>query len=567
MFKESAFLLVLFFSLQATASVFDFKKLPPENELISQYQKKLIEMKKDVCEAGDENKYESLLRDYRQNGFYIPFNLKEEVEIDAIQSHLHLIKKKIVWINDEIKKLEKSKFPHYSVIARPIEKRVVSLLDFKKKNRFSVSKKQKTNIKKLSEKELRVLKKELKVLFSQISFLLNPYFPVSHQEMRENFEKYKTQKGEDAKKNANSLFFQRKIYEDGTYDEHHKRSDLFLRTTLDTLALEIEKESGFLSENTRFDIEWTLKNIKTILNRGKKDQLARLKRWKEQTEEAYSFYEDLIKPQSQSKLKQIARERVHATENLKSFVLNKLKSVYEYWHQTDEVYRALFISDLILLHEVGRPTQNNLQERQDIAQVILNRKESQKYSKIMETDVLFPFLKKIFKRKSESPAPWLDVLFKEGEFSFTYYFIPSVSHIFCPEVHKTAAKMREKNLSVALDQMKNPDWDFKALRYFSRISMVGKVDMALLWGGEYEALPERPGRLIKLSSLQRKKLKKNDFQYYYSFQTQNGQSYDVINLLGRTYSVLNIEKTPLVYQYKDPQYFRFFTVQKLTAQK
>ena len=43
---------------------------------------------------------------------------------------------------------------------------------------------------------------------------------------------------------------------------------------------------------------------------------------------------------------------------------------------------------------------------------------------------------------------WLNVLFKEGEFSFTYFFIPSNIGIFCPDFSKKAKILRKENLNI-----------------------------------------------------------------------------------------------------------------------
>src|SRR5690606_21745694 len=118
-------------------------------------------------------------------------------------------------------------------------------------------------------------------------------------------------------------------------------------TTLDTLALRLASPDDFLAEDVRYDLEWAVGEINKQLSRGRLVHLRRMKAWHDKTEDAITFYENLLKEPDAERAKQTAA-RIRATELLKDFVLSKHAAAYRLVSQQPEMIRALWVIEKIL---------------------------------------------------------------------------------------------------------------------------------------------------------------------------------------------------------------------------
>jgi hypothetical protein len=134
--------------------------------------------------------------------------------------------------------------------------------------------------------------------------------------------------------------------------------------------------------------------------------------------------------------------------------------------------QKLFSIETILYSEVGRIDAPDALERRDIAQVVINRSQNVLYNSLGNKDSIVKYLSPEIKINENK---WLNVLFKEGEFSFTYFYIPGNFHIYCPDMSRIGQFLRRENVRIALNLLNKPQASFFALRYFSRASMFGLI--------------------------------------------------------------------------------------------
>src|SRR5690606_9557374 len=203
----------------------------------------------------------------------------------------------------------------------------------------------------------------------------------------------------------------------------------------------------------------------------------------------------------------------------------------------------------ILFNEVGRVDGEDGLERRDVAQVVLNRVNDDFYSSLSKKQELYSELKldsdKIEKEK------WLNALFRVGEFSFTYYYISGVVKIFCPDMTRIGKNLRDSNLKISLQALNGFEEDFKAVRYFSRASMLGRINMAEVWS-DYEKLPEKPGlEIIKQNKLV-SAYKSDNYEYFYDFKDNKGFEYLVLSIDDKTYSMRFERGQPKFFKYRNP---------------
>src|SRR5690606_749716 len=259
-------------------------------------------------------------------------------------------------------------------------------------------------------------------------------------------------------------FLYRKLLEDGAYNKNRTGSDIYLRTTIDTLHFELKQHGFYLSEDARYDLDFVLGRIESELSRGKDRILERLSEWEERTRRTVDFYKSLTLPENQvpsidsdkssTPNRQLILEYNKATNYLKEFVYKKQAEVYKYWLNQPELTRAVFVIETILLNEVGGVDGDDALERMDVARVVLNRLDKPKYLEIGKNEFIYPYLKNVttdFHLKNET---WLNALFKQGEFSFTYYYMSGVAKIFCPDMAPGAKRLRKKNIEIAFQVLK-----------------------------------------------------------------------------------------------------------------
>lgn len=521
--------------------------------------------RKQVCVPKAEQKFEQFQKSYRGQGYWIP-ELNEDVDVGSITALLPEMEKKMKWIQDERKKLEKGNFPKANITAS-VHGILRKLLDLKK-SELSTDEAEKTKSRKESLKLLTNLQLEYSKLMKKLSFFTNHAFPVDHLKNRKVFDQFKESESEREVKIANYTFLYRKIVEDGAWDKNHKSSDIYLRTTLDTLAFELKEHDFYLSEDARYDLEYVLAKIESELGKGKNFAMERLTEWEERTNKSYSFYKSLTQPENQKQIeiagvkttpnRELIKEHNKASEDLKEYVYTKQAEVYDYWLHQPELTRAVFVLETILLNEVGGVDGEDALERIDVARVVMNRLDKPKYLVIGKKEFLYPYLTKEVTENQLKNERWLNALFKQGEFSFTYYYMSGVPKIFCPDIAPGAKKLRKQNVEIALRVLKEKDNPIKATRYFSRASMIGRIHMDSVWE-DYVPFPERPGLLAKGQEALKKAFTAGEYTYLYSFKDPDQKHFEVVQIKGDTFAIGEEKGIKLFFRHRNPHYFKYFS--------
>lgn len=522
-----------------------------------------------ICVPKAESIYEEYLKSYRGQGYWIP-ELADDVDVESIKSMLPEMEKKLSWIREQRKHIQLTSFPSKNTTQdlRFLLKKLLSL----KKSEIESNEKAKTHARQQSLKLLSVLKKEFKQLIQKVPFLTNYSFPVDHLKNRKVFDQYRENEDPTSVKIANYTFLYRKLLEDGAYNKDHTGSDIYLRTTLDTLFYELEEHDFYLTEDARFDMEFVLGKIESELSKGKPRMLERLTEWEERTTRTLNFYQSLTLPENQHSIlvngmktspnKLLILEHNKATDRLKEFVYRKQAEVYNFWLHQPELPRAVFVLETILLNEVGPVDGEDALERMDVARVVLNRLDKPKYLSIGKKEFIYPYLKKVTSEFHIKNERWLNALFKQGEFSFTYYYLGGVAKIFCPDMAPTAKKLRNRNVEIALQVLKETPTSFKTTRYFSRASMIGRIHMDSIWE-DYIPYPERPGLLAEGQSKLTEAFKKGNYTYLYSFKDPAFQIFQVVEIDGKNYAIGEEKGIKLFFYHRNPHYFRYFTKTEL----
>ncbi len=526
-----------------------YKNIRKYNEIHKQYSK-------EVCTPGTDFKYYKLLKNYRGQGNYLPL-IKNDIDRKAISTNLHHFKKKLSHIS-KIKKqlLKDKKLPSYNLISKNLIDTTEKLLLLKKNYHSEIDQTKKANLLKESSRNIELLKTYYKSFIEQIYFLKSYGYPNDHLKNRVEYEKYKVDSANPNKSKANKIFFYRKVVEDGAYDKNRRRGDLFTRSTIDQLYYSVMKEKHFISENVRYDINWLSSVVEKLIKRGHKTQLSRVSEWYERTKEKYQFYLDIIKSKNAKKAKQLVKNRNEASIELKKYVYTKQAESYHFWRKQDRLWKALFAQETILFNEVGTIDGKDALERRDVAHIVMNRVLDPFYSDLSEKQELVKYLN--LKPNEWKKEKWLNTLFRVGEFSFTYHYISSVVKIFCPDMSRRGKQIRKKNLKIALKAMKSPRENYKAFRYFSRVSMLGKIDMATVWS-DYDKIPEKPGYEVSNQSKLRRLFYADKYHFLYNFKDSKGVNYQVLEIKDKTYSMTWKRGRPRFFKYRDPHLFTYFS--------
>ena len=534
--------------------------------VLTEYLKLQKEYSAISCKPGTESTFQELDKNYRGDGNFIPISLDEKIDLKTIKNHIPLLKEKSLWIQSQIdfiksiQDLKKLKFE----IDR-LRNDVSLLLEAKKDFFFTDDKIKKADIEAKAGKQFQQLLKEIVQFKNEIPFLLSFKFPINHLSLRTEYEKLKNQSTKEARLRANSIYFYRKIVQDGSYDEELSRNDSVIRSAFDTLYLSLNREPNrsFITDNERVDIHYILSNFEKLLSLKPDVLVARFSEWKARNERALAFYQDLaegrkIKVSENSQIKDITsvlEDRSRSLYTLKDFVLRREANTYAFWASRSELFQSLFAMETILYSEVGRMDAPDALERRDVAQVIINRSENSAYNSLTNIDSISRYLPQKNKTKDNL---WLNVLFKEGEFSFTYFYIPGNFHIYCPDMSRTGQFLRRENVRIALELLNKPRTNFKALRYFSRIGMYGRIEMDSLWD-EFTALPEVPGKAVRNPRKIYDLFKRDHYKFLYDFTNKDlMKNFQVVDLNGKTY-VVDAKNTKQIYYYRNPHQFKYFT--------
>ena len=533
--------------------------------ILTEYLKIQKEFSEISCKHGIEESYNDLDTQYRGDGNFIPVLLDQKVDQKVIKSNLALMKEKITWIRAEAAELKQT--ADLSVIfetLKRLENEVVLLQEAKKDYFFAKNKKDKDSVMEKSEKQFAQMMKEVETLRGQAAFLLSFKFPLNHLDLRAEYDKYKVLSTKEARAKANAVYFYRKIVQDGSYDDKLTRNDSVVRAAFDTLYLSLykEKNRSFLSENERSDFKYVINSFRNMLELGKANLLSRYDEWAQRSERSLQFYQNLaegkkikdIETNTLVDVSKMLEEKARALYNLKEFVLKKESDAYEYWSKKSELFQYLYTLETILYSEVGRLDAPDALERRDVAQVVINRFTNSFYSELSEKDGLYDYVSARAKVKENK---WLNVLFKDGEFSFTYFYIPGNLHIYCPDMSKVGQYLRRENVRIALELLNRPRTNFPALRYFSRMSMYGRIEMDSLWE-DYKAMPEVPGKPVKNHKKLATLFRQDRYKYLYDFQAEDKKkTYLVVEMQGKTY-VVDYNNPKQIYYYRSPHQFRYF---------
>lgn len=518
---------------------------------------------KKTCSPGLEGKYYRLLRQYRGNGYYLP-EIDEKIDIETIKKFIPLLRLKRRWTSEMAKKLsEMKRWPYYKSLTANVVESLKKAHDLKKKYYLAVKQEQKELIKEESIKELERLKSFFNIMLKKIPFFLGFQHPVDHLLNRRNYADLKdSQKKEDIVR-ANEVFFLRRILEDGALDPNHTRPDKFLRSTIDTISLAIPKMEEFVEERVRYDIDYILRGIKKQLRRGRRAHLRRFKSWEKRVLKTLLFYKKIIqndKVAQTGKLNEndkIMAEKLKANKALKEFIYEKQKETYLFWIKQNKRNKALFALETILYNEVGVVDGKDALERKDVARVVRNRVFAPEYRYIPKTQDLYDYLAQHLSDEEIQKEYWLNVLFKKGEFSFTYFYISGVVKIFCPDMSSRGKYLRRKNLRIAMNTLKSPMDSFDAVRYFSRSAMNGRIDMSSVWH-EFEPLPERPGLKKGQQKWLRSQYLSDSYLYLYSFKNDD-RVYQVLKIKDQIVVMSWQDKKPIFFKYRNPHHFKYFS--------
>jgi len=532
---------------------------------VATYMNSFDKFRAKICVPKAESIFDEYLLAYRGQGYWIP-ELEGDVDVESIKSLIPQMEKKLAWIESQKNKVKKNGIP--GVGATNNSKRILSRLLALKKSELSTNEKSKVSSRKESLKLLEQLVKEYDGLIKKVSFLSNFQYPVDHLKNRKVYDSFREQESLEARKISNYTFLYRKLLEDGAYSKNRTGSDIYLRTTIDTLHFELKQHGFYLSEDARYDLDFVLSKIESELSKGKDRILERLTEWEERTQRTVDFYKSLTLPENQvpaiagdkssTPNRQLILEHNKATNNLKDFVYKKQAEVYKFWLNQPELTRAVFVIETILLNEVGGVDGDDALERMDVARVVLNRLDKPKYLAIGKNEFIYPYLKNVttdFHLKNET---WLNALFKQGEFSFTYYYMSGVAKIFCPDMAPGAKRLRKKNIEIAFQVLKEGNTSFKPTRYFSRSSMIGRIHMDTIWE-DYIPYPERPGLLAEGQKRLTKAFNKSEYTYLYSFKDPAFETYQVVEIDGKIYALGEKNGIKLFYNHRNPHYFRYFT--------
>lgn len=564
--KYFALWIVLFvaYPFGSYSSSFKGMTIAQQNDLVQAYWGSFNKFKDKMCDPTDKATFDKLFKEYKGAGYYIPL-YKERVVKASIVEILPMLEGKITWLKKQISQLEKLK--ELPVLSSQIQD-LHSIIEENTKLRYQVDigVKSEEAIRLAAKEQILQFKKKFTVFLSSIFYLKNYTFPVDHHFNRLTYDRLASQDVPNAPAGTVppivvqklSLYLKRKFLEDGAMDPDLTRTDLFVRTTLDTFTLAIEKLDIYFTSEIIRDWDWIARSIQGAQTRGLAQQKLRLGEWLGRTVATKKYYEGLLNQEQFNETK-ILSELAVAADNLRNFVELKLANVYSYWLNQPDALKNLFVLETILMHEVGG-TDLIGDQRKRVTEVVLNRVNNKEYHFLRSTD---PWEKLLGKKLRDKKHWWLNVMYRRGEFSFMHFFMQSAYKVFCPEVTPAVNRLRESNLKIAIDVLKTYERngvDTNVYRYFSRVSMLGRIDMTSVWSPPFELVEEAPGSRVE--TVEENKLLQlwgqGHWKYLYSFKV-DVNTYRVFELEGKLWTTLWDKTTPTqFYHYLDRDYFKFF---------
>lgn len=559
---------IFYFVLQVNLGLthsFKGLTLAQQNDIIQAYWGSFTKFKAKMCDPSDKETFDKLYKEYVGVGYFIPTYNKKIVK-EVIKTSLPLLNEKISWIDQQLEALEKMKaLPE---IAQELQN-LQGIIDANAKLRYQIDLGLATekNSEAEGKKQVEEFKKGFQVLLEKVFYLKNFQFPVDHLQNRLTYDRLAEQPvpttsngivPEIVIKKLN-LYLKRKFLEDGAMDPDLTRTDLYVRTTLDTFFLALDKVNTFFTPEIIRDWKWLSKSFAGIAGRGLNQQKLRHKEWQNRMSLMRDYYNDLLKKDENFDLKFLA-DVVTTADNLKNFVENKLAQTYKFWLEQREELKILFVLETILMHEVGSVDPIG-DQRKEVIKVVLNRVQDKAYHFLKATDPWETLLGMPLKDK---PHWWLNVMFRKGEFSFMHFFMKSSYKTFCPDnLDPNINRLREENLKLSLEVLKMYDplsSDNNIFNYFSRVSMLGRIDMTSVWSPRFDLVDETPGSRIDSHDEENliNEWKKGNWTYLYSF-TENTATYRVFEMSGKIWTVLWNKDSPIQFNhYRDRDYFKYF---------
>ncbi len=563
MFRPLSSLLAFVLILTAAQSCASPLSPASQASTLAQYHKLFDAHRKEMCPAGLEDEFNRLLKKFRGQGNWVP-ELVGDVDYVTVEKLLPEMEKKLKWIQEQRAiVLKKKKIPGPKITEK-VENDLKELLKHKYVWDTSSDESVRRQAAEASLKGLVKLRADWKRLLGTMPYLTNYSFPVDHLKNRKIYDEFRDRTEPTSQQIANYAFFYRRLLEDGAYNPDHTSSDSWLRTTLDTVHLELERPMVVVEEDLRYDLEFVLARLRKELERGQTSLAARLGEWEERTSKALQFYRDLIEPENRAKSRALIKEKNQATLQLKEWVASQQSKSWLWWSRQSDTMKALYSLETILYNEVGNVDEDEALERLDVAQVVVNRKDVPFYRTLDKVQEIYPLLRKDLSEKEIQSEEWLNILYRRGEFSFTYYYMPGAVKAFCPDMSPTGKRLQRENLEIALALLREPRRDFTALRYFSRASMPGRINMASVWE-DYQRLPERPGLIVDGQEKLRAQMEKKELEYLYQFTDPQGGAYRVYQTGNKIYVARLLEGQWVFYSWRNPHYFIYFGLKKTPA--
>ena len=506
-----------------------------------------------LCIPGTEEKFWQLFRSYKAEGLYVPTFQDQEIDLTSIRANLGHLKEKLKWLAGvKVKLQQKVDFRRELGIAEGILQVVEEILVINYRQVLAPSELNRQEV----QNKLDTLKKLHLNLIGEIYYLLPFKYPQDYLQLRWRYDQLKQQVVDkyhrDLEHQANDLFFFRQMVEDGANEENGTGPDLYLRTTLSTIGLLMEKPLEQLTENLRYDLVDVIDKMQKLWKKGIKYSQTRHENWINKTQKQLVFFQGLLQAKKEAQ-RQFLKKRASSLHQLRDFVASHLGHTYQFWADYPLWYQYLFAMETIFTNEVGRLDGPGGVERLDIAQVVLNRSNFPEFWQMDAEKVTFFQYVPLAHRAQWQKYLWSNLLMKPGEFSFTYFYLPSVIRIFCPEMTTAGKRRRAENVQLAIWAAKNPQASFQALRYFSRASMTGRIDMSVIWS-DYVSFPERPGMAVE-GETQKKLVSQfqgGNFKYLYSIN----QTLQVLQFADDEYVYDSTAK--FFYYHRNPHYFTYF---------
>lgn len=481
-------------------------------QAISKPASLLASFESQECKPKERRKFEELLKNYRAEGYFVPEKAPGILDREALLAVEELQRQKLKFLDTQIANIKKPKT--YKILKEKLrnsEAALARFFDELKTEFLSTSRGSNSpSSQPISNEKLRLeLVKELKSAF--LDFLeAAPYLrsfqaPVDHLVHRKKDAQLK------GSSDWGSYFLRRKILEDGTYGKNKTRPDLFLRSTLDTLEITLNSknfEKSFVQDfefrrRVLADLQFAHEEVDQILARPKSDQITRLIDWKKRTIETFDFYQELgsdRQPSSLSEHQLRWQRQSRARWELIEFVMKKQVALYEAISKLPLKEQKVLVLEKILFNEVPQMGSTTIDEKKEVAGVVMNRSVHPVYAQLGPQDRLVDYLLKSGKSEPElKKSAWANVLFKEGEFSFTYFYMPGVYDLFCHnskkdrEIAESVVEEEEKPGAKGLSHRAEG-----AIRYYSRSAMVGRVEMEAVWN-DHEVIYTQIGHPVESS--------------------------------------------------------------------